>query len=449
MKNGCLAILAMFAMAMPVFSQRVMSKNEMIRHAFENSEILAQLNIERKRVTFMREEYYGRALPDISGGLNYMLSPNLNEEVSISDPMMAPMAPILDELTKMMNPKNAMMWELTATQVIYAQGKVRTGLRIADIALETIEEQYREAQINLAQKISGAYNQTLLAQQNLTIHKEGLAIADESYRIAKARFEMGQGSALDTLNTRFGQQQAILRLREAQKNKTLAMKALANAASLDGEDFILNDSLVVQQFDLTEEAAWEVMQENNTSLRLMAQGKTLQAEQTHLLRTDYLPMIGATASIGRRSLFDNGDEFMDNWSWDFKIGVGVQVPIWNGGQRRNRLRQAELEELKLVRQEIDLKNVLRLALSVAFEELEVSREELAQAEQMIVLAEQMFKISKLAYELGQITQLELDNSEQNNRTAKLMFNGAIYKINSAVLNIEKLIGSENLILAGN
>jgi len=478
MGNRILIIAVVIAAALPLFAQKAMSRGDLVKYAFKNSETLAQLEAERERIIYMRKEYYGKALPDVNGALNYVLAPNLNgtsssggsDDMPSASDVIKGMSPSIPEtilaqyvdglsegLKKIgeglssMSAKNTFQWEVKANQVIFAQGKVKTGLKIAGIALETIEEQCKDERLSLSQKIMDAYNSALLAQQNAVIQQDALTIAEESYRITKARFETGKGSALDTLNARYEQQQAVSRLRAAQKTQKLAIEALATTASLDDSEIILTDSLVVPGFDMTEEAAWKKMQENNSTLKLLEQAKILQAQQTNLVKTDYLPMIGAFASIGQHNLFDTGDEFSesDNWKWDCKVGMGVQVPIYNGGQRKNKLHQAKLEELKLDKKEIESRRGLRLALSAAFEDLAVAREELARTNQMIVLTEQGLRISKLAFELGQITQLELNNTEQNNRGAKLAHNNAIFGINSAVINIEKLIGSEDLILIGN
>ena len=470
MKKKILTTLALAAIAMPVFSDREMSRNDVLKYAFENSDGLTQIKAERERIEFMRKEYYGKAFPDISAAINYVLAPNLNEEPEtpptfsqmlggmgdgpspydwfLAGALDGAMGGITDALSAM-SAKNTLQWEVKATQPIFVQGKVKTGLKIADIALVTVDEQYKDAQFALAQKIIDAYNAALLAQQNAVIQQDALMIAEESHRLALAKFQTGKGSSLDTLNTKFAYQQAVLRLREAEKGQRLALKALANAASLDNENIILRDSLTVPEFDMSEEAAWEEMQKSNSSLRLLSQAKILQSEQTHLLKTDYLPMIAAFASIGQHNLFNTGDDFSDNWGWDCKIGMGIQIPIWNGGQRRNKLRQANLEEFKLEKKEVEAKNGLQLALSAAFEDLAVAKQELIQVEQMLVLAEQGYKISKLSFELGQLTQLELNNNEQNFRMAKLAFNNAVFKINSAVVNIEKLVGNEKLISVRN
>ena len=470
MRKLLLITLAVIALAGQVFSEKQMSRRDVIRHAFENSDGLARIQAEREKTEEMRREYYGKAFPDINAAINYLFSPDLN---SSSPSFLEAIEPHLMEnpgewlpndmalanaidnalggMSSMMNAKNTLMWEISATQPIFAQGKVKTGLRIADLALRMVDEQYREAQFALAQKIANTYNAALMAQQNLLIQQDALVIAEESHRLALARFHTGRGTALDTLNTRFSVQQAVLRLREAEMQNRLSMKNLANTANLPDENFTLSDTLAVVFFGVDEETAWEEMQRSNSSLKLLNFQQEFQREQTFLAKTDYRPIVAAMASIGQVNLFNNGDEFTGTnaWRWRTQVGIGVQMPIWNGGQRRSRMNQLRLEEYKLERQENEALSGLRLALAAAYEDLAVAREELSQTEQMVALAEQGFRISKLAFEMGQLTQLELNNNEQNLRMAKLALNNAIFKINTAVVNIAKLVGNDTLITHGN
>jgi outer membrane protein TolC len=457
--------LSLLLFTAAAFAQTPMTRNDVLRHAFNNSESLAQLQAERKRTELMRNEHQSAAFPQINAAFNYAFMPDLNEsaptgvfsrmlnamgEPSIYDQFLAgALDGAMDGMASMMSPKNALQWELNATQVLFAQGKIRTALRIAETALQIVDLRLESAKFELAESVVNAYNGALMAQQNKRIQNEALGIAEESHRIALARFSAGRGSALDTLNTRLAHQQAILRLREAEMGKRIALKQLATAASMENDNIVLLDSLTVPQFSMTEEQAWARMQENNSNIRLLSTLRSMQEEQTNMARTDYRPTVAAFASFGQTNAFSSGDEFSDGARWDARIGLRAQVPIWDGGRRRSRMSQAHLLEFEAERNEAQANRGLRLALTAAFEQFEVAKQELAQVEQMIVLAEQGFRISKLSFEIGQLTQLELNNSEQMQRTTQLAFKNAVLKINSAVVSIERLMGDKSLISVNN
>jgi len=454
--------LSLLLFTAAAFAQTPMTRNDVLRHAFNNSESLAQLQAERKRTELMRNEHQSAAFPQINAAFNYAFMPDLNDtpDVPSFSGMMTEAASPYDHILAggldgiygalgSMSPKNALQWELNATQVLFAQGKIRTALRIAETALQIVDLRLESAKFELAESVVNAYNGALMAQQNKRIQNEALGIAEESHRIALARFSAGRGSALDTLNTRLAHQQAILRLREAEMGKRIALKQLATAASMENDNIVLLDSLTVPQFSMTEEQAWARMQENNSNIRLLSTLRSMQEEQTNMARTDYRPTVAAFASFGQTNAFSSGDEFSDGARWDARIGLRAQVPIWDGGRRRSRMSQAHLLEFEAERNEAQANRGLRLALTAAFEQFEVAKQELAQVEQMIVLAEQGFRISKLSFEIGQLTQLELNNSEQMQRTTQLAFKNAVLKINSAVVSIERLMGDKSLISVNN
>jgi len=464
-RRNILATVAIFAFALSVVAQTPMSRSDVLRYAFNNSESLAQLKAERERTELMRKEHQSNAFPQIGADFTYVLLPNLNESVNMpsisgmmndeATPNERILAGSLDGMAAMsqISPTNALSWELKATQILFAQGKVRTALRIADVALEIVDVRIEGAKFELAQNVINAYNGALMAQQNRRIQQEALGIAEESHRISLARFSAGRGSALDTLNTKLSHEQAILRLREAEMGKRLALKNLANAASIENDDIVLLDTLTVPQFNMTEEQAWAIMQKNNSNLRLISTLKRMQEEQTNMARTDYRPTVVAFAGIGQSKPWGNGIDFGGDdrvkGIWDTKIGLNAHVPIWDGGRRRSKMHQAHLQEFEAEKSEAQATRGLRLALAAAFEEYEVAKQELVQVEQMIVLAQQGFRISQLAFEIGQLTQLELNNSEQQHRMTQLALNNAVLKINSAVVSIARLIGEQTLISVNN
>ncbi len=143
------------------------------------------------------------------------------------------------------------------------------------------------------------------------------------------------------------------------------------------------------------------------------------------------------------SQFNDADQF--ELGGDHKVFAGVSVPIFSGGQRGEKMNQAYFAEEKLTTQKESVQNLLNLGLSAQYEELEVAREEFDEAQEMVNFTEKARTISMKAFEIGQITQQDLTQSEQNARLAKLSQNAAVFKINSAITSIRELIGDESLV----
>jgi len=440
-----------------------LSREDILVHAFDNSEALSQINTDREIAGSMRREYTGKAFPEINGFANY------EHKLRSYNPFDMGVLPSIAEMMDDTQPgydndiiiagafdnafssidftpqKNTFAFGIEIAQPIFAQGKVFTGIEIAEVFAETIEQRYQAAQFTLAKGITNSYNGALLAQQNIAIQQQAVELAQESHRLTKARLFSGSGNVLDTLNTRFLLQKSEFALRQAKKDRRLAVEMMLTEASweIDADSVILSDSLTMKEFTLSQEEALEQVLLQNRNLTQLTLSQEIQSLQTKLSRSDFLPAVFAGATVMGVTQYNEVDQF--EVGGDHKLFATVQVPIFSGGQRSQRIHQAVYKEDQLQDQVDEVTNQLTLMLAVSYEELEVARVEFDEAAEMVALTEKARHISQLAYEVGQITQLDLTNSEQQLSLARLAQNSAVYKVNTAIVSIEELIANPALI----
>ena len=446
-----------------------MSKKDVLEYAFRHSEDLLVIKNEMAAAQSMEKEYRGKGLPTVEASVNYQHAPKQfmpysfdmeGSSTSISsllDPSQpgfmndATIAGALDQIVGSFSnidltpPKNTVAMELSVTQPIFAQGKISKGLKIASVYHTSLDLKYRNAQFSLAKDIVNAYNGAVLADQNRKVQQEAVALAEETHRLTKARLESGKGNVLDTLNSRFSLQQAKFALRDAEKNRHMAIKNMLTLASMEvNPDVVeLSDSLKIIAFELTEDDARRRMLEENTTLQQIDKGIEMQRLQVKIAKSDFLPIVYAGASVSKITMFDGGDT--PEWGDDQKVYFGTSIPIFSGGQKFQKVKQASLEELKLTETRSKTVNQLLLALTNFYEELAVAKEEYAEAKDLVTLTSQGAKIASLSYEIGQITQLDLTNSKQQLSLSQLAYNSAVYKLNTAIVGIEMLLGDEMLL----
>ncbi len=440
-----------------------LSREEILNHAFENSETLSQIDTDREIAESIRREYTGKAFPEINGFVNYEHKlksynpmemgdlPSVSSYLDDTEPGHANDAIIAGAFDKAFSSfdltpkKNTFAFGVEIAQPIFAQGKVFTGIEIAEVYAETIEQKYQAGQFALAKEITNSYNGALLAQQNIVIQEQAVELAEESHRLTKARLFSGNGNVLDTLNTKFLLQRSEFALRQATKDRRLAVEKMLTEASweIDPDEVELSGSLELKELNLTQDEAMELVLLQNRNVMQLTLGQEIQALQTKLARSDFLPTVFAGAKLMGVSQYNDLDEM--ELGGDHKIFAAIQVPIFSGGQRTQRVNQAVFEEDKLQDQFDQVVNQLTLGLTVSFEELEVARVEYIETAEMVALTEKALHISQLAYKVGQITQLDLTNSEQQLSLARLAQNSAVYKVNTAIVSIEELIAKPELI----
>ncbi|MDO5576905.1 MAG: TolC family protein, partial [Fibrobacter sp.] len=281
--------------------------------------------------------------------------------------------------------------------------------------------------------------------QNLKVQKQAVKLAEETHTLTKARLESGKGNVLDTLNSRYSLQRALFAFRDAEKNRYMATKQMLTIASMNAnpDSVELTDSLAVIDFTLSEEEAIKIMSTNNTLLKKIENGLEIQQMQIEITKCDFLPTLYAGAAVSKIAMFDNYDK--DSWGDDQKVFVGATIPIYSGGQKLQKVRQATFEKQSLTETKAKTLRQLTLALENYFEELAVAREECKEALHLISLTEQGVEIASLSYEIGQITQNDLTQSKQQLSMSQLAYNSAVYKLNVAIAGIKTLLGEESLL----
>ncbi len=446
-----------------------LSRTAALSYAFDNAESIKELHIEQNRATAMRKEYNASAFPEINGAFNYQVAPKsynpfaMGEMPSVSAMISgdantdewfindATIAGALDGILggfDLTPKKHTLQWEVTATQPIFAQGKVKTGIEIAEVYQSMLLTQIEDKKYSIAHEVTSAYNSALLAQESKTIREEAVTLAEESHSLAVKRFEAGRGTQLDTLSSRYTLQNEQFQLRDAAKMVTLAKQNLLTLISMEGDaaELTLSDDMSSSAYPVSREMASQTMHSQNSALQMIDKSMTLQQKQTYLAKTDYFPIIAAGGSVGQISQFDKANEIsFDEDAWDIKLFASVQVPIWHGGQRKHRLAQARFEETKVSIKRDDAINQLELGLTAAYEDLALAQEDLKQVKEMRELTEKALKVAELSYEIGQITQLELNETSQKLSMVKLAESNAKFKAAQAIVTIKRLSGDATLI----
>ena len=447
------------------------SKRDVLAHAFIHSEDLKVIKEEIEAAQSMKREYFGKGLPSIEASVNYQHTPQQYMPYSFSlagtgetsiismldqtEPGFknaATIAGALDQILSSLSSidltpkKNTIAAGLSLTQPLFAQGKITKGVKLATIYNLSLDLKYNHTRYALARDIVNAYNSAVLAEQNKEVRLQAVTLAEETHRVARARLESGKGNVLDTLNSKYSLQQAVIALREAQKNRRLAIKNMLTVASLDAnaDEIVLTDSLVVIPFTLTENEARERMIQQNTAIQQLDKGIEMQELQTKIAKSDYLPTVYAGGSVSKISMFESGEKF--RWGNDQKLFIGTSIPIFSGGQKYYKVQQAIHEEQKLQETRKKTINQLTLALANCYEELAMAREEFEEALHLIALTTQGEQIASLSYEIGQITQVELTNSKQQLNMSRLAYNSAVFKLNTAIVGIKTLITDPSLLL---
>lgn len=213
----------------------------------------------------------------------------------------------------------------------YTQSKVQ--VRQAD-------EQLRQAGQDLILRLSQAYFDVLLAEDNVLLLAEQKAAIGEQLKQAKRYFEGGVGTITDINEAQARYDTIVAQELAVQNNREVKVRAIEQ---LVGKVYRylapLGPSLALESPAPADVEQWLAFSlENNPQLR--ARQATFEVAQQEIYKNfaAHLPTVDIVASRGRSE--DPSFTMIDNVNWSNTVGIQVSVPIFSGGTTQGRVNQA-------------------------------------------------------------------------------------------------------------
>ena len=155
----------------------------------------------------------------------------------------------------------------------------------------------------------------------------------------------------------------------------------------------------------------------------------------------WYPTLSLSANYNWTSM-SNGSPFRNfRWSPYSMIGLTLSVPLFEGGQRYNRVRQAEVQVKEMKFQRENLVNSINMQVDLAFENIQLNVRQINSCSESVNQAATAHDIVKQSFEIGAASYLDLRDAELSLTQSRNSYNQAIYNYLVANSNLELLLGS--------
>jgi outer membrane protein TolC len=305
---------------------------------------------------------------------------------------------------------------LSFTQLIYAGGRVRAQEAQAAVRRESAGLGLTSARAQNTLDVAEAFYDAALADRLVAISEETYAQADRSLRVTEEQRAAGRLSEFELLQARVARdsiQPNVVRARNGRDVAYLRLKQLldlpldaALSLSADLDAAVLSPpSRFAARLAEADAAAAPV----RLAVTQVANEVRVADEDITIARAARKPAISLRSDYGLVDYPDSVPDFTD-WRQNWTIGVGLSLPIFDGGRIRanEALARANAEEaratLKLT-EELDAldRASTRSDLVAALAEWEASLSTIQQAERA-------YEIAELRNREGLSTQLELSDA---------------------------------------
>jgi outer membrane protein len=343
-------------------------------------------------------------------------------------------------------PPSDQYWQinLTASQVLYAGGGVRSAIRSSKLAREAAILDLQAVINEALLQVRTAFYTVLVAREQIKVQESNLDLLQQQLRTATDRFEAGTVSSFERLRAEVAMANAQVPLITARNDYRLAIESLRQVLGFTTQarealdrvpELVGTLDFTPVQFELA--SAFEAARANRPDLERLARLAEASEAAVTTARSAYYPSVSAFGGWAVRKGMTNSFGDSDH-GW--LVGVQSQWAIFDGRATAGRVAQARsvLELTRLSAAEA------RLAVDVevrrAFSEWQQATE-LADASQRVVeQATEAVRLANARYSAGTGTQLDVLQAQVELTTARTNQIQAFYRYNVAVASLRKAIG---------
>lgn len=263
-------------------------------------------------------------------------------------------------------------------------------------------------------EFTAEYYNFIQQRQRLQNYVSAVELSRERLRIVYERWMIGSLSRLDLLQARvdFNADSAqCLKQRERLASSRIRLHELMAADSLD-VNFITSEDdialLVLPTFD----SLWIQTKENNASMIMASQNRTLADIELRSVRSRNYPYVKLNGGYGYRTNHYGAGGTLRRNQWGGDVGVSVGFNLYDG-KRRSEQRNALLKVKNAELEEYDLTLALYTDLADLWQAYENNRMLLALEKENVNAARENYAIAHERYLLGDLSGIEMREAQKS------------------------------------
>ena len=306
-------------------------------------------------------------------------------------------------------------------------------VQLSSADVEQAVEAARSSRLSLVNQVEKAYYSLLLAQNSYDVIKMSYDNAKLNARDYKNKFEQGTASEYDVLR-------AEVQVRNLEP--TLLQVLMGMDMTVDIE---VTDKLDDYEASMYEETLnIDTSLEQNTDLRKLDLQTAYLKKAVDVQRMAWFPTLSATANYNWISMSYGG--MFDDFRWNpySTVGLSLSLPIFQGGARHFKIKQAKSNVLQLGLQRDNLVNSLSMQVQMSMDNIQKSIKQIASNKEGVRQAEKAYSIMQKSFEIGSATFVELNDADLALTNSRLSYNQAIYDFLAAKSDLQLLLGNTDL-----
>lgn len=418
----------------PALAQRTLTLEECLRIGIENNLSLAGSRNELRKAKHLLSENRAKLLPQINAVAGF--NDNFNPPVSVTDGS-AYGNPYNVTKTLQYNASAGLQLQMP----LYNQ-TVYTAIDIARTMNELNRLSYEKAREDLILQISKMYYLGQNTVEQLALIQENRVRLQELRDITQVFFDNGMAMEVDVKRVNINLENLQVQYDNAKSMLVQQLNLLKYVMDYPAEEEIALTPVNPEQ---VESVSLTGLRSDLYELQLLESQKKLAGQQKDLIRQGYLPSLSLTGSWMYSAYTDKARHWFhsgpsNHWYPSSGLGLTLRVPIFDGLDKRARIRKAQIDEENARLNYENMRKNMETQYLNATNDLMNNQRNFQKQKDNYLLAEEVYQVTTDRYREGIASMTEVLQDEMRMSEAQNNYLSAHYNYQVANLTLLKLTG---------
>jgi len=333
---------------------------------------------------------------------------------------------------------------LELNQLVF-DGTYLVGLKASQTYKELSIKNTKRTRIETAVAVTKAYYSVLVSNEQLSLLDANLDRLKKSLNDTEQLFKNGFVEKIDVdrltvlNNNLITERENVIRLLAL--NKDLLKFQMGMTV---GSELTLTDQIgTVSVYENVTLANDTTAYRKRIEYSLLETQKALNNLDVKRYKSAFLPSLSAFGSTSNNFQSNSFSELYDRRFPTTVVGLRLSVPIISGGQKTYQLRNAKLAVLKTNNELYNLQNTINLDIKQAQTTYKNGQQSLENQRRNMDLAKEVLRVTKIKYEQGVGSSLEVTTAETSLKEAQNNYISALYDMLINKVNLDKALGNIN------
>ena len=307
---------------------------------------------------------------------------------------------------------------------------------------------YDKARNDLIEQISSMYYLAQSTVEQIDIVKANITRLEELKNITEAFFDNGMAMEVDVKRVNINLENLQVQHDNAKAMLTQQLNMLKYVIDYPADSDI---RLTAVNTEAIEQVELNGLNESLPELRLLQGQSELAERQQKMIRQGYLPSLMLTGNLSYSAYTDKFSNWFhsgpsNHWYNSSGLGITLRVPVFDGLEKRSKIRKAKLDTENARLAYNDVLKALRTQYLNATNELMNSRRNFTKQRDNYRLAEDVYTVTTDRYREGIASMTEVLQDEMRMSEAQNNYVTAHYNYRITNLSLLKLTGQLDSLL---